>query len=158
MGSNYALDTKTTLKPPCCDTYYASDSFTEMSFCSAWSHAAKPSPLSSPSLPHIAPQKPGDSTPPSVSGGQSEPILVVTNLRPSSRHDLKMDKSVKQPVEAVTKPQPPPETVLQVDANAVMILQQVLIKPRIRRLKQRRLRMGVGLLGGYPKSLFDNSY
>ena len=104
------------LKPPCCDTYNASNSFTNMSFRSAWRHAAKPSPSSSPSLPHIA-QK-GDNTTPSVSGGQSEPILVVMNPRPSSTHDLKMDQPVKPPVEAATKPQPPPETVPQDDANA----------------------------------------
>jgi hypothetical protein len=52
-----------------------------MSFRSAWRHAAK----TSPSPPHLSTKF--DST-----GNKLEPTLVVTNSRPSSTHDPKVDK------------------------------------------------------------------
>lgn len=66
----------------------------------------------------------GTSTPTttSVNGGQSEPTLVVTNSRPSSAHDLKMDQPVKPPIQENPKPpaetSPPTETAKPTDDAA----------------------------------------
>ena len=116
-----------------------------MSFRSAWRHAAKTSPSSSP---HIAPHGSGTTTTTttSVNGRQSEPTLVVTNSRPSSTHDLRMDQPAKPLIQENTKL--PNETGRQPSLRNLAMTPRPIVKSRNMRPKVRSLRMGVGLPGG----------
>src|SRR5579859_957118 len=77
-----------------------------MSFRSAWRHSARLSP----STVHVIPK--------TESATSSEPTLVVTDSRPASAHDPKIETQVDKPVETQSQPQ---ENVEQpVESSAVV--------------------------------------